>query len=106
LPSPLVADDGDLPLDRPLPDHAGADAAAPEITLSVADLLPAEDGSVIFDTDLDVGLTDHPAVVSRGTAASESVAGGQDVSGFQYLAFETGMTVYVPPNTALSLVES
>ena len=104
LASPLVPDDGDT--------FAAYDAAgepdgadSPDITLSVQDLLPADDGSVIFDTDLQVTLTDAAGILARGTAPVESTAGGQDVSGFQYLALDTGVTLYLPRDTTLTLLD-
>lgn len=105
LASPLVPDDGDITLAAS--DVAGdlESADSPDITLSVQDLLPADDGSVIFETDLQVTLTDAAGIVARGTAPVESIAGGQDVSGFQYFALDTGVTLYLPPDTTLTLLE-
>jgi hypothetical protein len=80
-----------------------AEPAATGITLSLDDLLPADDGSVIFDADVGVTLTDTGAVAASGVAPPEARAGGMDVGGYQFVTLESGLTLYYPSDASLIL---
>jgi hypothetical protein len=74
-------------------------------TLDVADLLPAEDGSVVFDDDgFPIALSGAADVTAAGVAAAEAIAGGQAVGGYSYVVLGSGLTVYYPPESDVSLV--
>jgi hypothetical protein len=102
LESPLLADEPPLvPEGAAVEALSGGDGDA-GITLSVEDLLPAADGSVIFDADVGVTLTDAGAIRDAGTAPADARAGGQDVGGYQFVALETGLTLYYPPDAPVA----
>lgn len=104
LESPLLADEPALVPEAaaagPLPRDGGTG-----ITLSVEDLLPADDGSVIFEGDVDVALTGACGVREAGTAPADARAGGQDVGGYQFLALESGVTLYYPADAPLVFIQ-
>jgi hypothetical protein len=86
-----LAQDGDV----------GADAAAlagvAEVELALADLVGDANGEVVIFNDSGfrtLALRSDAAVVADGRVETHRTAGGEDVSGFRYVRFENGMTVY------------
>lgn len=83
--------------------EAGAAAAldpgeAPtEVELTMADLITDDNGEIVFFNDSgfrSLGLTTEAAVVANGQAETHVTAGGADVSGFHYVTFDNGLTLY------------
>jgi hypothetical protein len=120
------------PLENPLTDHAAfpepdpvsepgkvpesgkVDVAAEQpvpasdaFALNIEDLLPASDGSVIFDADVPVSveLAAGRSVVDSGTAGEAAQAGGVSVAGYRYVALDDGLTLFYPPDSALVVVD-
>jgi hypothetical protein len=68
-----------------------------EIELSLSDLIGDERGEVVLFNDSAFGtlaLTAEVGVVAQGVASRHVTAGGEDVTGFRYLTFENGLTLY------------
>jgi hypothetical protein len=93
----------DLPQVDPAPDDGravGAEApveGAAEVELALADLIGDANGEVVIFNDSGVrtlALHTGVAVVANGTVQAHVTAGGEDVSGFRYVTFATGVTVY------------
>ena len=78
------------------------------LALALDDLLPASDGSVIFDADVPVAVefTGGRHIIDRGVADDRAEAGGDSVAGYHYVAFDDGLTLFYPPEASLVLVES
>lgn len=65
------------------------------LILSLADLLPDENGEVVITSgELAVTLVSDRAVQESGLAGVHHTAAGIDVSGFGYVAFAGGPTVF------------
>lgn len=105
---------GDLPramVDLAQGDAAGkgddafaADAAEPELMLT--DLVVDANGEVVIFNDSGfrtVTIRTAAAVVSEGEAAQHVTASGADVSGFKFVTFESGVTLYLPAGLDLLL---
>jgi hypothetical protein len=74
-----------------------ASVAGAEVELALADLLSDANGEVVIFNDSGfrtLALHTESAVVANGRAETHTTAGGDDVSGFNYVTFENGMTVY------------
>jgi hypothetical protein len=85
-------------------DNASDPAAEAELTLS--DLVGDANGEVVIFNDSGfrtVLLRTEAAVVAEGEAAKHVTAGGEDVSGFRYVKFDTGVTLYFPEGLDLIL---
>jgi hypothetical protein len=82
---------------------SGSDAFA----LNIDDLLPASDGSVIFEADVPVSveLAAGRSVVDSGTAGDAAQAAGVSVAGYRYVALDDGLTLFYPPDSALVVVD-
>ena len=68
-----------------------------EIELSLSDLIGDERGEVVLFNDSGfhtLALRTEARVVDRGFVQRHVTAGGDDVSGFRYLTFENGLTLY------------
>ena len=84
--------------ERPVEADVGATAGA-EVELAVADLVTDANGEVVIFNDSGfrtLALHADSGVVESGRVATHVTAGGEDVSGFNYVTFENGMTVYYP----------
>jgi hypothetical protein len=80
------------------PALAGAPAAlAAEVELAMSDLLADAKGEVVFFNDSDVrqlAIATDAAVVADGRAGAHRTAAGQDVTGFRFVTFDNGLTLY------------
>lgn len=79
------------------PSLLGADEDAAEIELAVADLVGDPNGEIVLFNDSGVrtlGITASSPVVADGRAANHVTAGGADVSGYRFVTFEDGPTLY------------
>ena len=78
------------------PGDAFGDEAA-EIELQVADLVSDPDGEIVLFNDSGVrtmGITASTPVVADGRAAAHVTASGADVSGYRFVTFQNGPTLY------------
>ena len=79
------------------PPNGGLGEDAAEIELEMADLVGDPNGEVVFFNDSGVrtvGITASARVVADGRAAAHVTAGGADVSGYRFVTFENGPTLY------------
>jgi hypothetical protein len=79
-------------------------AAEAELTLS--DLVADANGEIVIFNDSGfrtVAIRTGAAVVAEGEAASHVTASGEDVSGFKYVTFDNGVTLYFPEGLDLIL---
>ena len=84
---------------RQLVGEPQADVAAPaaEVELALADLVADANGAVVFCNDSgfrNLAIRTDSQVVANGQAEAHVTAAGEDVSGFQYLTFDNGLTLF------------
>jgi hypothetical protein len=87
----LAQKDGGLRAD------AGAIAGVAEVELALADLVGDANGEVVIFNDSGfrtLALRSDAAVVADGRVETHRTASGEDVSGFKYVTFGNGVTVY------------
>jgi hypothetical protein len=75
-----------------------------EVELALTDLVGDANGEVVIFNDSGLrtlALRTDSAVVAGGQSQSHVTAGGEDVSGFNYVSFDTGVTVYFPEGLEL-----
>jgi hypothetical protein len=104
---------GDLPramVDLARGDEAGSGDNASEtgagVELALSDLVGDANGEVVIFNDSGLRtmlLRTDAAVVAEGEAAKHVTAGGEDVSGFKYVTFDNGVTLYFPDGLDLIL---
>ena len=81
-------------------------AAAGGVDLQLSDLISDDNNEVVlvsdpsFDT---LTLRVDSEVLSSGVADGHVTAGGQDVTGYHYLSFESGLTLYYGDGVDLQL---
>jgi hypothetical protein len=78
-----------------------------QVVLSLSELLRDENGEIVLFNDSGfrrVVLEADVRPVERGEAAPHVTAGGVDVAGYQYIAFENGTTLYYPLGLDLEVV--
>jgi hypothetical protein len=76
----------------PLPEEVGA-----EIELALADLVPDANGEIVFFNDSgfrSLGIRTDRAVIAEGEAGTHVTATGDNVSGFSFVRFDNGLTLY------------
>jgi hypothetical protein len=81
----------------PDPDLEGPVAMAAEAELAMSDLVADSNGEIVFFNDSGLrrlAIATDAAVVSNGRAGAHRTAAGQDVTGFRYLTFDNGLTLY------------
>jgi hypothetical protein len=82
---------------EPAPAPAGPAAMAAEVELALSDLVGDANGEVVFFNDSGLrrlAITTDATVVANGSAAAHRTAAGQDVSGFRFVTFDNGLTLY------------
>lgn len=92
---------------RPLPPMA-ADREA-DLVLRLDDMLADGNDEVVLLTDSgqdQLALATDVQVVATGTAGDHVTADGQDVSGFAFVTFATGMTLFYPGEVELAVCPS
>jgi hypothetical protein len=75
-----------------------------EVELALADLVGDANGEVVIFNDSGLrtlALRTDSAVVAGGQSQGHVTAGGEDVSGFNFVSFDTGVTVYFPEGLEL-----
>lgn len=81
-------------------------AGAAEAELALADLVSDANGEVVLFNDSGlrtVAIRAEAAVVAEGRAQKHVTAAGEDVSGFNYVTFGNGVTLYYPEGLDLML---
>ena len=73
------------------------------LALDLSELLSGGTGEVVLASDAQLSLTSTLAVTDAGFVDHHVTADGEDVSGFAYLSFESGATVYYAANADLVL---
>jgi hypothetical protein len=104
-------------LETPAWDAAVASADMPSgppaddglVALSLADLVPDAEGEVVFFDES--GVTEMAVIadgrlLDQGISDSHVTVGGIDVAGMAFYSFDSGMTLYLPPDIHLSLLPS
>ncbi len=74
--------------------------------LTLADLVSDENGEIVFFNDSGfrtLSIETDAEVVSKGQTEVHSTAAGEDVSGFSYVTFENGLTLYFEDDLDLLL---
>lgn len=104
---------GELPramVDLARGDDAGSGDSASETgaeaELALSDLVGDANGEVVIFNDSGLRtmlVRTEAAVVAEGVAARHVTAGGEDVSGFKYVTFDNGVTLYFPDGLDLIL---
>ncbi|MGI9416518.1 MAG: hypothetical protein ACR2RA_01640 [Geminicoccaceae bacterium] len=85
-----VAEHADVPPVARTPAPSGAE-------LTLADLVSDDNGEIVFFNDSgfrSLSIETDATVISKGQAADHQTAAGEDVSGFNYVTFENGLTLY------------
>ena len=85
--------------DRPAtgqpPEGIASDVA--EVELALADLVSDARGEIVFYNDSgfrSLAVRTDRAVVDEGRAGAHVTAAGEDVSGFKFVTFDNGLTLY------------
>jgi hypothetical protein len=84
---------------RAAPERVGGEVQA-EIELSLSDLLSDDNGEIVFFNDSGVrtlGITTAAEVIANGRAAPHVTASGEDVTGYSFVTFNNGLTLYFQP---------
>lgn len=77
-------------------DQVGQDIRA-EVELTMADLIGDDRGEVVFFNDSGIrslGITTDAAVIADGSAQPHVTASGADVTGYNFVTFNNGVTLY------------
>lgn len=112
----LIDDGNDLPTPQaasaePRPEHASDAGLGPgmgdlAVTLSLDDLLPDANGEVVIigaAGDSHLSIVTEQQVSESGIIDHHVTADGYDVGGLAYHAFESGTTLFYPPDLALTI---
>lgn len=88
-----------------LDSSTGRDEWTPRSTLSLDlnELLAGDTGEVVLASDDQMSLRSSSFVNEAGIVEQHVTAEGQDVSGFAFMSFDTGVTVYYPSGADLIL---
>ncbi|MGI9493326.1 MAG: hypothetical protein ACR2QF_13090 [Geminicoccaceae bacterium] len=84
-------------------------ATATEIELALDDLISDDNGEIVFFNDSGfrtLSIATRSSVISDGQASDHLTAAGEDVSGFNYVTFDNGLTLYFEEGLNLSLSQS
>ena len=78
--------------------RGGEAAAEPaDVELAMADLISDDNGEIVFFNDSgfhSLSLRTDASVVANGRTQAHVTAAGDDVSGFNYVRFENGLTLF------------
>jgi hypothetical protein len=84
------------------PEETGA-----EVELALADLVADANGEIVFFNDSGFGslaIRTDRTVIADGRTGAHATAAGDDVSGFQFVRFDNGLTLYFEPGLHLILL--
>jgi hypothetical protein len=105
---PATADGGRSDAGRRAGGEPALDGAAAamtaEVELVLSELLGDANGEIVLFNDSGLrrlALATDAVVVADGRAGPHRTATGQDVSGFRFLTFDNGLTVYYQPGLDL-----
>lgn len=79
------------------------------LVLRLGDLIEDDNGEVVLFNDSHVAslaLETDARMVARGESQGHKTAGGEDVSGFHFMSFDNGLTLYFRESLDLVLVDS
>jgi uncharacterized protein (DUF362 family) len=79
---------------------------AAEVQLALADLVSDANGEVVVFNDSGfrtMAIRTEAAVTAEGRVQRHVTASGEDVSGFNYVTFDNGVTLYYPDGLDLIL---
>jgi hypothetical protein len=82
------------------------DSDAAEVELTLSELVGDANGEVVIFNDSGfrtLAIRTEAAVVADGQAAKHVTASGEDVSGFNYVTFDNGVTLYFQEGLELIL---
>jgi hypothetical protein len=82
------------------PQAGAAGAMVAEVELALSDLVGDRNGEVVFFNDSGLrrlSIATDATVVADGRTGSHRTAAGEDVSGFSFLSFDNGLTLYYQP---------
>lgn len=68
-----------------------------DVELTMADLVSDDNGEIVFFNDSglrSLGISTDAKVVADGQAGRHVTAGGADVSGYRFVTFDNGLTLY------------
>jgi hypothetical protein len=81
-------------------------AGVAEVQLALADLVSDANGEVVVFNDSGfrtMAIHTDAAVTADGRVQTHTTASGEDVSGFNYVSFDNGVTLYYPDDLDLIL---
>ena len=91
----------DAPFEAVWADHgrepAIQEGLAAEVRLALADLIGDDNGEIVFFNDSglrSLTIQTDAVVVDSGRAEAHTTAGGEDVTGFNFVTFDHGLTLY------------
>jgi hypothetical protein len=79
------------------------------VELALDDLISDDNGEIVFFNDSGfrtLSITTSSSVVSNGQTGRHATAAGEDVSGFNYVTFDNGTTLYFEEGLDLLLPQS
>lgn len=104
---PLLVDPVSLGFpDDPVLDIPGPSPEEEPLTLALTDLIQDANGEIVLFNDShlrSLALATDAQPVSEGEARQHVTATGEDVSGFRYVTFDNGLTLYYQPQLELHL---
>lgn len=83
--------------------------ATSEVEIALDDLISDDNGEIVFFNDSGfrtLSIMTKSSVISDGQANDYSTAAGEDVSGFNYVTFDNGVTLYFEEGLDLLLPQS
>ena len=83
--------------------------AVPEVELSLEDLVSDDNGEIVFFNDSGfrtLSIKTQSSVISDGQAKDHATMNGEDVSGFNYVTFDNGVTLYFEEGLDLNFPQS
>ena len=86
---------------EPLADPVAEDRR--ELELALADLISDDNGEIVFFNDSglrSLAIRTDAAVVADGRVQAHRTATGEDVSGFKFVRFDNGLTLYFEEGSA------
>ncbi len=83
--------------------------ATSEVEIALDDLISDDNGEIVFFNDSGfrtLSIRTESSIVSNGQANEHSTAGGEDVSGFNFVTFDNGVTLYFEEGLDLHVPQS
>lgn len=87
--------------------RAAPDAASETLVLPLAALMPDAEGNIALIEGLGgapIAIATDKEVAETGRAGADARAGGLNVSGYRFVRFRSGVTLYFPDGTDLAVV--